>query len=338
MKRWNVALLTGDGIGPEIIKASMPIISGINKRFKITMKITQGSAGYNCIKKYGTNLPKSTVALLKKSDCIIKGPMTTPEGPGSEFSVAVKIRKMFDLYAAVRPVITLPNIPNAKQNVDFVIVRENTEGMYSGLDFKLSKDAAVGIRIITRKGSERIGRFAFELAKKRKKHLTIVHKGNILKASDGLFKGTIESLKKRYKGVTLDDAHVDATAQWLIKKPEFYDVIVTENMFGDILSDEAAMVVGGIGLAPSANIGSNYAMFEPVHGSAPKYAGKDVSDPIATILSIKMMYDWMGYRHAAESIQSAVENSLKDGIKTYDIEGNNKTSEVAQEILRDINT
>ncbi|MCL5100748.1 MAG: isocitrate/isopropylmalate dehydrogenase family protein [Candidatus Marsarchaeota archaeon] len=337
MKTWEITILPGDGIGPELIKSSMPILRSINKKFKISMKIHLGSAGYNTIKNYGTNLPESTIKLLKKSDCVVKGPMTTPEEPGSEISAAVKIRKMFELYADVRPVKTLPSVNSLKPNIDFVIVRENTEGMYSGLDYMVSKDTAVGLRVITKSGSERIGKFSLGLAKNRKKHLTIVHKGNILKISDGLFKSTIEKLHREgYKSILLDDAHVDAMAQWLIKKPEDYDVLVTENLFGDILSDEAAMLVGGVGVCPSANIGESFAMFEPVHGSAPKYAGMDKANPIATILSIKMMYEWMGYSSAARLLQTSVEKTLESGIKTYDIGGTNSLSEVSKAILSEI--
>lgn len=332
MKSWKIAVLPGDGIGPELIKSSIPIIYAVNKKFDIKMKLQHGKAGLNSIKKYGTNLPSSTVNLLKKSDCVLKGPMTTLEDPGSEISVAVKLRKMFDLYADVRPVKTLPTVPGLQPKIDLVIVRENTEGMYSGVDFMISKNTAVAVRIITRKGSERIGRFAFDLAKRRRKHLTIVHKANILKVSDGLFKDTIQKLKKNYKGVAVDEAHVDAMAQWLIKKPQNYDVIVTENMFGDILSDESAMLVGGIGIGPSANIGKNFAMFEPIHGSAPKYAGMNEANPIATILSVKMMYEWMGYRKAAHLLRTAVEKTLKEGIKTRDLGGSNTLSEVADSI------
>jgi len=338
MGKWRIAVLAGDGTGPELVKAAIPIILAVNKKFKIEMDIAYGDAGLNCIKKYGTNLPKRTVNLLRRSECVLKGPMTTPEGADSDVSVAVKIRKMFGLYADVRPARTLPTVPSLKPNIDLVIVRENTEGMYSGIDFKTSRNTAVALRVVTRHGSERIGRFAFELARKRRRHLTIVHKANILKVSDGLFRDTIEGLKKEYKGVMVDEAHVDAMAQWLIKNPQDYDVIVTENMFGDILSDESAMTVGGVGVGPSANIGSEYAMFEPIHGSAPKYAGMNRVDPIATILSVKMMYEWKGYEKAGQLIQAAVEKSLRDGIRTYDLGGRSTCSKVADAILRNIST
>ena len=335
-KSWRVAVLPGDGTGPELIDASMHVLDAVKKRFGISITTKIGDAGFHCMERYGTNLPDSTVKLLKGSDCVIKGPMTTPEGAGSEVSAAVKMRRMFDLYANVRPAKNMPGVDSLKKGVDLVIVLENTEGMYSGLDFMVSKDTAIGLRVITRRASERIGRFAFELAMKRKRHLTIVHKGNILKMSDALFKGTIMGLAGRYGKVAVDDAHVDAMSQWLIKVPERYDVIVTENLFGDILSDESAMLVGGLGTGPSANIGDNYAMFEPIHGSAPRYTGMDRMNPVATIMSIKMMFEWMGYKNAASAVEVAVLKSIRDGVKTVDLGGNSKGLEVGKEIASNV--
>jgi len=331
---WKVAVLAGDGTGPELIESSMNVIEAVKGKFDIGIDFEFGDAGLHCIKKLHTNLPAKTIALLKKSDCVIKGPMTTPEGAGSQVSAAVKIRKAFELYANVRPVKTIPGVWSLKPDIDLVIVRENTEGMYSGLEFKASKDVAVALRVISRKGSERIGRFALRLANERKKHMTIVHKGNVLKISDALFKDTIMRAAKDYRHVKVDEAHVDAMAQWLIKNPQIYDVIVTENLFGDILSDEAAMIVGGVGVGPSANIGDGYAMFEPIHGSAPKYAGMDRANPIATIMSMKMMLEWMGEKKAAQAVEKAVIRSIARGVKTVDIGGKSKCSEVGAYIAR----
>ncbi len=335
-KKWKLAALPGDGIGPEIIEVVIPIIEAVNNRFGISMEIVQGKAGFDCIEEFGSNLPVETIELLKRSDCVIKGPMTTPEGAGSEVSAAVKIRKMFDLYANVRPAKSMPGIKGLRDDIDLVIVRENTEGLYSGVDFRIGDDAAASMMVITRKASERIGRFAFELAKKRKRHVTIVHKGNILKISNALLKDSIEKVGKEYRGFTIDDAHVDAMAQWLIKNPQNYDVIVTENLFGDILSDESAMVVGGIGTGASANIGDKYAMFEPIHGSAPKYKGLDKVNPLGTIMAAKMMYNWMGYPDAEKTVEDAVKKSIKKGYKTYDIGGSKKCSEVGRYIKKEI--
>lgn len=335
-KKWNVAVLPGDGIGPDVMNATMPVLKSTMKKFNINIEFAFGDAGYNCIEKFGTNLPDVTIDMLKKSDCILKGPMTTPEEPGSNVSAAVQIRTMFNLYANVRPIKSMKNIKSFKENIDLVIVRENTEGMYSGKEFRID-DTAIALRIITKKATERIAKYAFQLAEKRKKHLTYVHKQNILKISDGLFNETVLEVSKQYHDIKVDDAHVDAMAQWLIKQPEFYDVIVTENLFGDILSDEAAMLVGGIGIAPGANIGDNYAMFEPIHGSAPKYTGQDKADPIAMVLSTKMMLEWMGYENAAMSIQNAVETVLEEKkALTYDLGGKSKCSELGNEIASKI--
>ncbi len=327
---WKVTVLPGDGIGPEVTQAALEVVDAVNSRFGIDMELADGKAGLNCIRKYGTNLPAQTVRLLKSSDCAIKGPMTTPEGKGSETSAAVKIRRMFDLYANVRPVRSMPGVRGLRDDIDLVIVRENTEGMYSGIDFMVDKNTAVSAMVITRKASERIGKFAFELAKKRRKHVTIVHKGNILKISNELLRKSIEKAGKSYRGFKVDDAHIDAMSQWLIKNPQDYDVIVTENLFGDILSDEAAMVVGGIGTSPSANIGSRYAMFEPIHGSAPKYAGQDRVNPVGTIMAMKMMYEWMGYERAGGAIHKAVDMAMKKGVKTHDLGGSSRCSEVGK--------
>jgi isocitrate/isopropylmalate dehydrogenase len=201
-----------------------------------------------------------------------------------------------------------------------VIVRENTEGMYSGIEFAIGNDAAAAIRLITRRGCERIARFSFKLAMSRRKHLTYVHKANILKLTDNIFKDSVLRVAREFPEVRIDDAHVDAMAMSLIKNPENYDVVVTTNLFGDILSDEGAQLVGGLGVAPGANIGENYAMFEPVHGSAPKHAGMDRVNPLATILAAKMMLEWLGWPGGAARIQEAVEAVLIEGkFLTYDI-------------------
>lgn len=333
---WKVAVLPGDGTGPEVMQAALDVLNAVSGRFGIRIRTTRGDAGLNCLDKYGTNMPQKTIKLLEGSDCVLKGPMTTPEGAGSEVSAAVKIRKRFELYADVRPAKSMPGIESLRPGIDFVIVRENTEGMYSGLEFAPNRDIAIAMRVISRKGSERVGKFALRLANRRRKHLTIVHKGNILKISDALFKDTIYGAARAFKGVNVDDVHVDAMAQWLIKKPETYDVIVTENLFGDILSDEASMLVGGVGVGPSANIGDRYAMFEPVHGSAPKYAGMDRANPIATILSVKMMLEWMGYARAAASVENAVIRSVADGVKTPDLGGSSSCSEVGRSVAERI--
>ena len=332
-KKWKVAVIKGDGVGPDVVNAAILVLDAVKKKFNLNIEYVPAEAGLNCVERYGTNLPKETLEILKTTDCVLKGPTTTPEGANSLPSANVGIRKYFDLYADVRPNKTLPNVPSIKPNVDMVIVRENTEGMYSGLDFRVNQETTIGIRVITRKACERIVKYAFELAETRKKHVTLVHKGNVLKVSDGMFKDIFYEEAKKHPDVKADDAHVDAITQWFIKQPSFYDVLVTENLFGDIISDEAAMIVGGIGTGASANIGDKYAMFEPIHGSVPKYTGMDKVNPIGTIMSVKMMFDWMNYKEAGKAIEDAVHRVLEEGkVLTYDLGGTARCSEVGKEI------
>ena len=263
--------------------------------------------------------------------------MTTPEETGAPISAAVQIRTMFNLYANVRPCRSFPNVEALKPNIDLVVVRENTEGLYSGAEFELAPGIGVALRIITKEASTRIAEFAFKLATKRKKHLTYVHKGNILRITDGIFKDAIKEAALKHPSITLDDLHIDAATMQLIKKPEIFDVIVTTNLFGDILSDEAAQVTGSLGLAAGANIGKTYGMFEPVHGSAPKYAGKNRVNPTATIMAASMMLDYLGEKEAAAKIEKAVLSVLKEGkVRTADLGGSSTTSEMSDAIASKI--
>jgi len=330
----KIAVLPGDGIGPEVIEASVKVLDAVQEASKdLKLKLLYGEAGYNCIEKYGTNLPEETMALLKESQACLKGPMTTPEEPGSPVSVAVKIRKMFNLYANVRPCRSLPSVESLRPNVDLVVVRENTEGLYSGVEFEIAPGAGIAMRIITKEASTKIAEFAFKLAAKRRKRLTYVHKGNILKITDGIFKNAVKEAATKYPEVTLEELHVDAAAMQLIKRAESFDVIVTTNLFGDILSDEAAQITGGLGLAAGANIGENYGMFEPVHGSAPKYTGQNKVNPIATVIAMSMMLEYLGEKEASEKVEKAVMEVLREGkVKTYDLGGSFKTSEMGEAI------
>jgi len=244
---------------------------------------------------------------------------------------------MFNLYANIRPCKSLPNTPSLKPNVDLIVLRENTEGLYSGKEFEVAPGIGIAMRIITREASEKIARFGFNLALKRKKHVTFIHKANILKVTDGIFTQAVLNVAKDFPNVQVDDMHIDTAAMQLIKKPEFFDVIVTTNLFGDILSDEAAQIVGGLGVVPGANIGDNYGMFEPVHGSAPKYAGQNKVNPIATILASKMMLEYLKEFEAAKKIEDAVIKVLSEGkTLTYDLGGSAKTSDVAEAISKKI--
>jgi isopropylmalate/isohomocitrate dehydrogenase-like protein len=337
-KAYNIAVLKGDGIGPEVTEAAVKVLEAVQESSKnLTLNFLYGEAGYHCIEKYGTNLPEETIALLKRSTACLKGPMTTPEEIGAPVSVAVTLRRMFNLYANVRPCRSFPSVEALKPNIDFVVVRENTEGMYSGAEFELAPGVGVALRIITKEASVRIAEFAFKLAANRKKHLTYVHKGNILRITDGIFKDAVKEVALKYPNVTVEELHVDAAAMQLIKKPESFDIIVTTNLFGDILSDEAAQVTGSLGLAAGANIGETYGMFEPVHGSAPKYAGQNRVNPIATIMAASMMLDYLGEREAAAKIEKAVMRVLSEGkVRTADLGGSSMTSEMSDAIASKI--
>ena len=334
MQRYRVAVLPGDGIGPEVVDGAVRVLQAVEDAAgTYKLELTYGEAGYNCISKYGTNLPPHTIDLLKATRACLKGPMTTPEELGAPPSAALQMRKMFDLYANMRPCFSLPNVPSLKPNIDMIIVRENTEDLYSGIEFELGTGIAVAMRVVTRRASERIARFAFRLAAKRKKHLTYVHKGNILRRTDGIFKQAVLDVATEFPEVRVDDLHIDVAAMQLIKQPESFDVIVTTNLFGDILSDEAAQTVGGLGVASGANIGEKYAMFEPVHGSAPKYAGQNKVNPIATVFAGKMLLDYFGETESAQAVERSVFEVLREGkVLTYDLGGKAKTSEVAEAI------
>jgi isopropylmalate/isohomocitrate dehydrogenase-like protein len=337
-KAYDIAVLKGDGIGPEVTEAAIKVLNAVQESSQnLTLNYLYGEAGYHCIAEYGTNLPEKTVALIKRTCTCLKGPMTTPETPGAPVSVAVTLRKMFTLYANVRPCRSFPSVEALKPNIDLVVVRENTEGLYSGSEFELSPGVGVALRIITKEASLRIAEFAFKLAAKRKKHLTYVHKGNILRITDGIFKDAVKEVSLKYPDIKLDDLHVDAATMQLIKKPETFDVIVTTNLFGDILSDEAAQVTGSLGLAAGANIGETYGMFEPVHGSAPKYTGQNRVNPTATIMAASMMLDYLSEKDAAAKIEKAVIDVLTEGkIRTADLGGSATTNEMSNAIASKI--
>jgi len=294
----------------------------------------EAEAGDECLKRRGMPLPDETIEALKNSHACLKGPVGETAA-----DVIVKLRQMFDLYANVRPARSLPNVPSIKPNIDLVIVRENTEGLYKGYEYMLD-DAAIGLRIITRRGCERIARYGFELAKRRRRKLVAVHKANVMKITCGLFARVCRNLSKRYPDVSYSEMYVDAAAMDLIRRPEYFDVIVTTNMFGDILSDEAAQVVGGLGLAPAANIGEGYAIFEPVHGCAPDIAGRGIANPTSLILSAAMMFEWLGERYsdkkcleASRLLTRAVEEVLREGrFLTPDLGGGASTMDFGRRV------
>ncbi|WP_445476412.1 isocitrate/isopropylmalate family dehydrogenase [Methanococcoides methylutens] len=322
----RVAVVEGDGIGREVIPAAVEVLDA----FGLPIEKVPLELGYGKWEKCGVAIDDNDLDVLKSCDCVLFGAITTPADPNYK-SVLLTIRKELDMYANIRPIKPLPGVTGVtgKSDFDFVIVRENTEGMYSSIE-EIHEDVAYTKRVVSRKGSERIAKSACALAKERRNDLTIVHKSNVLK-SDTLFLNVCRDVATS-EGVDHKDMLVDAMAYSLMKYPERYDVVVTTNLFGDILSDMSAALVGSLGLAPSANIGDKYAFFEPVHGSGPDIAGKGIANPIAAILSMKMMLEWMGYQREAELVEKAVGNSILEKITTHDLGGNASTIEVGRAI------
>ena len=323
----RLAVIEGDGIGREVIPAAVEVLDAFGLEFeKVPLEI-----GYARWERTGTAMSEEDVDTIKSCDAVLFGAVTTVPDPGYK-SVLLTIRKELDLYANVRPVKPLPGVVgvSGRSDFDFIIVRENTEGLYSGIE-EIGHDLSWTKRVITRKGSERIAEYACELAKKRSGKLTIVHKSNVLK-SDKLFLDVCRDTASSY-GVEYGDMLVDSMSYSLMMHPEKYDVVVTTNLFGDILSDMCAALVGSLGLVPSANIGKKYAFFEPVHGSAPDIAGKGISNPLAAILCVKMLLEWMG-KPEARLIDAAIADLLQKKIITPDLGGRASTAEVGNAVAK----
>ena len=325
---YRIAVVPGDGIGKTVVPAAVRVLESTGLKFDFQHL----EAGYEVFKKVGTPVPEELISRIKETQACLFGATTTPVGVPGYRSAVVTLRKALGLYANVRPARSYP-IQRCRKDVDLVVVRENTEGLYSGIEFEL-EGSAFTIRVITRKASKKIARFAFDLAMKRRKKVTIVTKANIMRKTCGLFRDVSLLVAKDYPEVRVDELFVDVAAMNLVLKPQVFDVILTSNMFGDILSDEAAGLVGGLGMAPSASIGTEYALFEPIHGSAPDIAGKGIANPMAAILSAKMMLDYLGESRLAERVEEAVETVLKEGnILTPDLGGSSTTSEVTEAII-----
>lgn len=325
----TLCVIKGDGVGPEIISEALLLLDAINLKFTIN----EDQAGYRCYLNNGTPLPDETIKKSRESDAILFGAVTTPPNIKNYISPIVRLRKLLKLYANVRPFYSLP-IAQSRQNIDFIIVRENTEDLYAGIE-RETKAGAEATRIITKKASEAIIRFAFKLAvEQKRKKVTIVHKANILRLTDGLFLKAGEKVHEEFPQINMDNMLVDSCALNLVKKPEVFDIIVTTNMFGDILSDEAAALIGGLGVAASANIGEYNALFEPVHGSAPKYMGKDVINPVATFLATCLMLEYLGESDKASKLKKAIIQTMKDGFNTFDLGGKAKTKEVTKQVIK----
>jgi len=327
----TVTLIPGDGIGPELAEATRRVLdaSGVEFKWEIV------EAGEAVIAKEGTPLPQSVLDSILRNKIAIKGPITTPVGVGFR-SVNVALRQTLSLYANLRPVRSIPGLKTRYENVDLVIVRENTEDLYAGIEHMVGPDAAESIKIITRAASERIARFAFEYAVANGRHkVTAVHKANIMKLSDGLFLESCRTIAAQYEGkIAFEDRIVDNMCMQLVQKPELYDVLVLPNLYGDIVSDLCAGLVGGLGVAPGANIGIDVAVFEAVHGSAPKYAGLNKANPTALMLSGVLMLRHIGEQAAAERVEDAIRAVIAEGrAVTYDLGGSAGTSDFADAIV-----
>lgn len=326
---YKIAVIPGDGIGVEVMEATLDVLNGLD----IDLDYEYGLAGDDCKEKNGVALPKETLNLIKNSDACLFG------AAGETASdVIVKIRQEMKMFANLRPVKSYPNTNALFDNVDFMIVRENTEGLYIADQEKLIDDGAIAKRIITKEAEERIIRYAFDYARKNNKNkVTAVHKANVLKKTDGLFKKIFYEIAEEYPDIDAEDFYVDATAMYLITDPLNFEVIVTTNLFGDILSDEGAGLVGGLGLIPSANIGEDSALFEPVHGSAPDIAGEKKANPIAMLLSAEMMLRYLGENKQADRLDKAILKVLKDGVDlTGDLGGSANTFEMAAAIKNNL--
>jgi len=356
---YTITLIPGDGIGPEISEAMKKVVeaTGIKSQWEIQ------NAGEEVYLKEGNPLPERVIESIKKNKIAIKGPITTPVGTGFR-SVNVSLRQSLDLYACVRPCKSFKGVKTKYENIDLVIVRENTEDLYAGIEFKkgetetidlikfieektgkkIRQDSGISIKPISVFGTERIVRFAFEYARKNKrKKVTAVHKANIMKYSDGLFLEVARDVAIHYPDIEFEDKIVDNMCMQLVQKPELYDVLVLPNLYGDIISDLAAGLIGGLGLAPGANIGDEYAVFEPTHGSAPKYKGLNKVNPFAIILSAVMMLRYLGETQAADKIEKAVAEIIKEGrFVTYDMKSHDDpippvgTHEVAEALVKKI--
>jgi isocitrate dehydrogenase (NAD+) len=329
MAKHTVTLIPGDGAGPDVTRAARIVIDAVDAG--IEWEVVE--AGEAVIDQYGTPLPDYVLDSIRRNRVALKGPLTTPVGKGFR-SVNVALRKELDLYANVRPAKSLPGVKTRYEDVDILLVRENTEDLYAGIEHMVGKDAAESIKIITRFGSSRIVRFAFELARKEGRHkVAAVHKANIMKCTDGLFLDVAREIALEYPDIAFEDRIVDACCMKLVQSPGDFDVLVLPNLYGDIVSDLCAGLIGGLGVAPGANIGEQCAVFEPVHGSAPKYTGMDKINPLATILSGVLMLKHLGENEAAARITKAVDTVLSEGRHlTYDLGGTAKSSEMAAAI------
>jgi 3-isopropylmalate dehydrogenase len=354
MGNYKIAVMEGDGIGPEIVRETVKALNAAQLGVKgLTLQYEYYPVGLDAYHSKGSTLPNDTFEGIQRSDAAILGPVTTHLYETSDPNMvnpSGALRKRLDLYANIRPAKNFPGVASRYEDIDMVIVRENTEGMYSDRnlyfgsgEFMPDPDTVLSLRVVTRKASERLAKVGFDLARARKKSVAVVHKMNVLRKGCGLFVDSCQTIGSNYEDVAVRDYHVDAFAMHLVQKPEAFDVVVTTNMFGDILSDQAAGLVGGLGLAPGLNLGDRFMIAQATHGSAPDIAGQSIANPIAEILSAKMMLEWLGIRNQDESatqaaglIQRAIEETLKQNGKTPDLGGSLSTEEFGDRIAQEI--
>ncbi|MFM7151313.1 MAG: isocitrate/isopropylmalate dehydrogenase family protein [Gemmataceae bacterium] len=326
-----VVLIPGDGIGPEVTRAMREVLDAA----KAEVKWIEAIAGIPAAEQFGDPLPPATLDLIRLHRVALKGPCTTPVGKGFR-SINVRLRKELDLYASVRPVISLPGLGGPFERVDLVVIRENTEGLYSGLEHVVVPGVVESLRVITRTAGERIVRYAFELARRQgRRRVTFCHKADVMPLSDGLFLNVAREVADEFPFVDFEEIHVDTLCMKLALDPSRYEVLVMENLFGDVLSDLCAGLVGGLGVVPGANIGSRFAVFEAVHGSAPDIAGKGLANPIALLRSAGLLLEHIGQRHTAMRIEMAVHTTLRAGKNlTPDLGGDGSTDTMTRELIR----
>jgi homoisocitrate dehydrogenase len=328
---YKICLLPGDGIGPEVIAAAREVLTAL----PLEWDFTECGIGYGEYQRSGSPLPDSTIQEIRHADAALFGAVTTPPNIPNYFSPVVRMRQSLDLYANLRPTRSIPH-PSSRASIDLLIVRENTEGLYSGIE-RLEDDGnrAITERVITRKGSDRIVRKAFDIARQTgRKTVHVVHKANVLRQTCGLFRTVALEVAKEYSDITMKEMLVDTCAMELVRAPEQFEIIVTTNLFGDILSDEACMFVGGLGVAASGNIGVDAAVFESVHGSAPSLVGTGKANPTATILASAMMLDYLGEKEQAANLRNAVENCIAEGQVTPDLGGVLTTTQMTGQVIQ----
>ena len=331
MKNYHICLLPGDGIGPEVIAEAARLLQTL----PMQLEFEYGDIGFGAYQKHGSPLPEATLASIRHSHATLFGAVTTPPNIAGYFSPIIRLRKTFDLYANLRPCRSFPH-PTSRPNIDMLIVRENTEDLYMGVEHTEDDgNTAVSEMIITRRGSERIIHKAFDLARQNgRRKVTVVHKANVLRETCGLFRRVAFEIAPAYADITMEEMLVDTCAMELVRAPEQFDVIVTTNLFGDILSDEASMLVGGLGVACSGNIGADAAIFEPVHGSAPRLAGTAKANPIATFLSTAMMLEYLGEAQLARDVRAGVVRLFESNQVTEDLGGALSTQQVTNALIR----